>query len=221
MVASPANPTGTTIADDELRAIAERVRAHGGVLIVDEIYHGLTYNRRPATALSLGDDVFVVNSFSKYYCMTGWRLGWMVAPSNYLAAIERMAQHLFIAPPTPAQWAGVAALEPASTEIFEAQREELQSRRDFLLPALRDAGLPAACTPDGAFYVYLDISASGLDSWTFCRELLQQTGVALTPGRDFGRHRASEFVRLSYTCSQPQLAEAAARIGEFAHRQGR
>lgn len=188
---------------------------------MDEIYHGLTYGRRPATALSLGDDVFVVNSFSKYYCMTGWRLGWMVAPSNYLAAIERMAQHLFIAPPTPAQWAGVAALESASTEIFEAQREELRSRRDFLLPALRDAGLPAACTPDGAFYVYLDISPSGLDSRTFCRELLQPTGVALTPGRDFGRHRASEFVRLSYTCSQPQLTEAAARIGEFAHRQGR
>jgi aspartate/methionine/tyrosine aminotransferase len=221
MVASPANPTGTTIADHELRAIAERVRAHGGVLIVDEIYHGLTYGQRPATALSLGDDVFVVNSFSKYYCMTGWRLGWMVAPTAYLAAIERMAQHLFIAPPTPAQWAGVSALEPASTGIFEAQREELQVRRDFLLPALREAGLPAACTPDGAFYVYSDISASGLDSWAFCRELLQQTGVALTPGRDFGRYRANDFVRLSYTCPQAQLAEATARIAEFAHRHAR
>ena len=115
----------------------------------------------------------------------------------------------------------MAALEPASTEIFEAQREELQARRDFVLPALQDAGLPAACTPDGAFYVYLDISAYRLDSWRFCRELLQQTGVALTPGRDFGRHRASDFIRLSYTCPQPQLAEAVARIAEFAHRHQR
>jgi aspartate/methionine/tyrosine aminotransferase len=221
MVASPANPTGTTIADDELHAIAECVRARGGVLIVDEIYHGLTYGRRPETALALGDDVFVVNSFSKYYCMTGWRLGWLVAPVAYLAAVERLSQHLFIAPPTPAQWAGLAALEPASTEIYEAQREEFRARRDFLLPALAEAGLPAACVPDGAFYAYLDVSACRLDSWTFCQQLLQQTGVAITPGRDFGRHRARDFVRLSYTCPQPQLADAVARISEFAHRHRR
>jgi aspartate/methionine/tyrosine aminotransferase len=215
MVASPANPTGTTIDEDALRGILEVVRERGGTLVVDEIYHGLTYGHRPMTALALGDDVFVVNSFSKYYCMTGWRLGWMVTPQPYRDAIERMSQHLVIAPPTPSQWAGVAALEPESTTIYEAQRAELERRRDYVVPALAEHGLGIACVPDGAFYVYIDCSAHSNDSWTFARELLHTTGVAITPGRDFGHHRANEFLRLSYTCPMPQLEDAVSRIGSF------
>ncbi|MEO7962284.1 MAG: aminotransferase class I/II-fold pyridoxal phosphate-dependent enzyme, partial [Gemmatimonadaceae bacterium] len=215
MVASPANPTGTSIPDDTLRAIHEVVRARGGTLVVDEIYHGLTYGHAPQTAAALGDDVFVVNSFSKYFCMTGWRLGWLVMPEPYAPAIERIAQHLYIAAATPSQWAGVAAMEPESIAIFDAQCAEFQKRRDWIIPALREIGLPAACEPDGAFYVYVDCSAYTVDSWDFARELLHETGVAVTPGRDFGTYQAERYVRISYTSSLPQLQEAVARIGAF------
>jgi aspartate/methionine/tyrosine aminotransferase len=205
MIASPSNPTGTTIDPAVLRAIHEVVRARGGVLLVDEIYHGLTYGHQPPTALAAGDDVFVINSFSKYYCMTGWRLGWLVAPEAFVPAIERMQAHLFICPPAPSQWAGVAALEPESTAIYEAQRRELERRRDFLVPALNAAGLRVACNPDGAFYAYTDVSAVAADSWDFAVRLLEATGVAVTPGRDFGAHRASQFVRISWTASLEDL----------------
>jgi len=215
MLASPANPTGTTVPDMELRAIASVVRARGGVLVVDEIYHGLTYGIRPQTALALGDDVFVVNSFSKYYCMTGWRLGWMVVPASYVDAIERMSQHLYIGAPTPSQWAGVAALEPESTTIYEEQRTELQCARDLVVPALNAMGLRVPCSPDGAFYAYADVSAFRLDSWTFAKELLHSAGVAITPGRDFGTHRAEQFVRISFASPRPRLQEALERIEAF------
>jgi len=212
MVASPANPTGTLIPDDELRAIGEVVRKHGGTLIVDEIYHGLTYAAQPMTAAALGDDVFVVNSFSKYYNMTGWRLGWLLVPEPYFEATERLSQHLFIAPPAPSQWAGVAALEPESTAIFERQRTELQRRRDHLVPALTELGFGVACTPDGAFYVYADCSGFSDDSSRFAHELLQATGVAITPGRDFGQHRSHHFARVAYTCSMAEIDDALNRI---------
>lgn len=215
LVASPANPTGTTIPDGELRAIHEVVRARGGTLIVDEIYHGLTYDTHPQTAAALGDDVFIVNSFSKFHCMTGWRLGWMVVPEPYLDAVERLSQHLFIAPPAPSQWAAVAALEPESIAIYDRQRAELHRRRDFVVPALAARGLEVACTPDGAFYVYVNCSAYTNDSWQFVRDLLHATGVAVTPGRDFGRHRANEFLRLSYTAPIGELEEALGRIAAF------
>jgi aspartate/methionine/tyrosine aminotransferase len=218
MVASPANPTGTTIPHEGLVAIHEVVQRRGGVLIVDEIYHGLTYGHRPPSAVSLGEDVYVVNSFSKYYCMTGWRLGWLVAPSASMEAIERLAQHLFIAPPAPSQWAAIAALEPESTLIYEAQRAELERRRDFVVPALNDLGLTVACPPDGAFYAYADCSAHTDDSWTFARELLHDARIAITPGRDFGTHRAHEHVRLSYTCPLPRLEESVDRIRQFLSR---
>ncbi len=215
MAASPANPTGTTIPDDELRAIHEVVRARGGTLIVDEIYHGLTYDTTPQTAAAFGEDVFVVNSFSKYYNMTGWRLGWMVIPERYFEAVHRMSQHMFIAPSAPAQWAGVAAMEPASTQIYEVQREELRRRRDFVVPAIERMGLGVACKPDGAFYVYVDCSSRTHDTWSFVRELLAATGVALTPGRDFGSHRANEFVRFAYTAPIPQLEAGLSLIDDF------
>ncbi|MGQ0647412.1 MAG: pyridoxal phosphate-dependent aminotransferase [Gemmatimonadaceae bacterium] len=215
MIASPSNPTGTTIAPDVLSAIHEVVRSRGGVLLVDEIYHGLTYGHRPPSAVAAGDDIFVINSFSKYYCMTGWRLGWLVAPEAFVSAIERMQAHLFICPPAPSQWAGVAALEPESTIIYETQRHELEGRRDFLVPALDAAGLRVACRPDGAFYAYTDVSAFTNDSWDFATRLLQSTGVAVTPGRDFGVHRASEFVRISYTSSLEQLEEGMQAMRAF------
>ena len=215
MIASPSNPTGTTIDPKELAAIHQVVRAHDGVLLVDEIYHGLTYGHRPSTAAALGGDVFVVNSFSKYYCMTGWRLGWLVAPEASVPAIERMQAHFFICPPSPSQWAGVAALEPESTAIYETQREELHRRRDFLVPALNALGMRVACEPDGAFYCYTDVSAFTSDSWDFALRLLNATGVAVTPGRDFGNHRAGEFVRVSYTSAIPALQDGVSAIGAF------
>ena len=207
MIASPSNPTGTTIDPAVLRDIHDVVRDRGGVLLVDEIYHGLTYGHRPPSALSLSNDVYVINSFSKYYCMTGWRLGWLVAPEACVPAIERMQAHLFICPPAPAQWAGVAALEPESTAIYESRRLELQGRRDYLVPTLNAMGVKVVCEPDGAFYCYADVSAFTSDSWDFATRLLRQTGVAITPGRDFGNHRAPEFVRIAYTASLPALQE--------------
>lgn len=215
MIASPSNPTGTSIDPGELAAIHQVVRARGGILVVDEIYHGLTYGHRPPTAAALGDDVFVVNSFSKYYCMTGWRLGWLVVPPPFLAAIDRMQAHFYICPPAPSQHAGVAALQPESTAIYEVQRAEMERRRDFIIPALEEMGLRVACVPDGAFYVYADITAHSHDSWTFATDLLRATGVAITPGRDFGEHRATEFVRLSYTSSMAQLAEGLGAMREY------
>lgn len=215
MIASPSNPTGTTIPHEDLVAIHEVVREKGGVLIVDEIYHGLTYGFTPRTACSLGDDVFVVNSFSKYYCMTGWRLGWMIVPPAYMAAVDKLQGHFFLCPPAPSQWAAVAALEPESTTTYEAQRAEFQRRRDYLVPALAGLGLPVACEPDGAFYVYVDVSSVCRDSWDFAMELLNATGVAVTPGRDFGVHRASAHIRMSYTSSMERLQEGVAAIGAF------
>lgn len=215
MIGSPSNPTGTTIPQDELSAIHDVVRDRGGVLLVDEIYHRLTYGHRPASAVSFGDDVFVINSFSKYQCMTGWRLGWMVAPPGHVPAIERMQAHFFICPPAPSQWAGVAALEPESTAIFEEQRQELERRRDYLVPALQGLGFRVPAAPDGAFYVYCDVSPFTDDSWEWSMALLEATGVAVTPGRDFGRYEANRHVRISYTSSQAQLEEGVRAIAAF------
>lgn len=215
MIGSPSNPTGTTIPEEELAAIHAMVRARGGVLLVDEIYHKLTYGHLPASAVALGEDVFVVNSFSKYQCMTGWRVGWMVAPPAYIDAIERMQSHFFICPPAPSQWAALAALEPESTAIYEAQRGELERRRDYLVPALRGLGFGVPVEPDGAFYVYADVSAFTGDSWEWGLALLRATGVAVTPGRDFGRAGAEKFVRVSYTSSRAQLEQGVEAIGGF------
>ena len=215
MIASPSNPTGTSIDPGELAAIHQVVRERGGVLVVDEIYHGLTYGHQPPSAAALGDDVFVVNSFSKYYCMTGWRLGWLVVPPWALEAVSRMQAHFFICPAAPSQWAGVAALEPESTAIYEVQRAEMQRRRDFLIPALAEMGLRVPCEPDGAFYVYADISQHSHDSWGFAMGLLQATGVAVTPGKDFGEHRANEFIRMSYTSNMAKLEEGRAEMRRY------
>ena len=214
LLASPSNPTGTRIAPDELRAVHAEVRANGGVLIVDEIYLGLTYGARRDSALALGEDVFVVSSFSKYFAMTGWRLGWLVAPPDAMRGLERFAQNATICPPALAQHAALAAFEPASLAICEARREEFQARRDDLIPALQGIGFKVPTLPDGAFYVYADCSALATDSARLARELLEAAGVALTPGDDFGVHEPQRWLRFAYTCDRTLLRQAVARLKE-------
>ncbi len=215
LISSPSNPTGTLVPDEEMARIVVAVRERGGVLIVDEIYHGLTYDAPLRSALHHSGDVFVVNSFSKYYGMTGWRVGWLVAPANYIDAIDRLAQNLFLATSTVGQYAALAALTPAALAELEARRREFQARRDFLLPALRNLGFQIPVTPSGAFYLYADCSALTSDSERFASELLDQAGVAITPGRDFGKHVSGRHVRFSYANTRAQLEEGVRRIAGF------
>ncbi|MCP5247466.1 MAG: pyridoxal phosphate-dependent aminotransferase [Candidatus Accumulibacter sp.] len=215
LLASPANPTGTLLDDTTLAAIAGFVRQQGGQLIVDEIYHGLTYEREASTALRFGDDIFVVQSFSKYFNMTGWRLGWLVVPERFGRDIEKLAQNLFISPSTPAQHAALAAFEPATISILEGRRNEFRRRRDFLAPALERLGFRLPTRPEGAFYIYADCSALTDNSDRFARALLEAAGVAITPGLDFGSNAPEKHLRLAYTAGVERLAEAADRIGRF------
>jgi aspartate/methionine/tyrosine aminotransferase len=215
LLATPSNPTGTTIAPAELARIVAAVRARGGWCLVDEIYGGLVYEQTPTTALALADDIIVVNSFSKYFNMTGWRLGWMVVPPSLVSAIERLAQNAFICVSVPAQHAALAAFQPDALEILEARRREFQRRRDFLVPALRDLGFRIPRVPEGAFYVYAGCEAFARDSETLAWSLLEDAGVAVTPGRDFGEHDAQRHIRFAYTRSLEDLAEGVRRIGRY------
>jgi aspartate/methionine/tyrosine aminotransferase len=212
LVVSPSNPTGTVIADEELGAIVETVRELGGRLIVDEIYHGLTYGTRVRSVLAHADDVFVVNSFSKYYGMTGWRLGWLVAPEEYVDGIERLAQNIFIAAATPAQYAALHAFDPDVLAELEHRREIFRERRDYLIPALQDLGFRIPVVPEGAFYIYADCSQFGRDSETLVGEILEQTAVALTPGSDFGSFESGRYLRVSYATDLERLREAVDRL---------
>jgi aspartate/methionine/tyrosine aminotransferase len=215
MVASPSNPTGTMMSDAEMRMIAEIVHTRGGRLIVDEIYHGLTYGFDASTALAISDEIFVLNSFSKYFQMTGWRIGWLVAPPAYVREIEKLAQNLFICPPSLAQQAALAAFRPETLVITEARRTEFQQRRDFLLPALTRLGFSVPVTPVGAFYLYTDCSRFTNDSFAFAEDLLNHAGVALTPGRDFGVNAPERHLRITYTTSLDNLQEGVERIRRF------
>ncbi len=212
LLASPANPTGTVIPPDELSAIIATVEARGGRVIMDEIYHGLVYGAALQTALAFSDQTFVVNSFSKYYGMTGWRLGWLVAPEDCVGAAEKLAQNVFLAASTPAQYAALAAFTPEAQAIFEARRREFQARRDFLLPALRELGFIIPATPDGAFYLYADCGRFTDDSYAFALRLLDEAGVAFTPGLDFGHHQPHRHVRFAYASPIAQLAEGVERL---------
>jgi aspartate/methionine/tyrosine aminotransferase len=214
LLSSPSNPTGTVVPEAELAAIRDTVNRLGGGLIVDEIYHGLLYDTPESTALSLSDDVFVVNSFSKYFGMTGWRLGWLVVPPEYARPAEILAQNIFISASSIAQYAAVAAFGPAVLEICEQRREAFAARRDFLLPALRQLGFGVPVTPEGAFYIYADCTAFTDDSQPFCVDLLERTGVAFTPGLDFGSHRSHEHVRFAYTNSLDNLEIAVERLSQ-------
>jgi aspartate/methionine/tyrosine aminotransferase len=215
LIASPSNPTGTTVAWNELRNIAGAVAARGGALIVDEIYLGLTYDGEARTALGLSDEIFVISSFSKYFNMTGWRLGWLVAPERHVRDIEKLAQNLYISPATPSQRAALACFTPQTLAIVEERRREFQARRDFLVPALRRLGFRIPVMPSGGFFVYADCSAFGLDSERFALEALEATGVAFTPGVDFGRHRPEAHVRMAYTIARPLLEEGVARLARW------
>ncbi|WP_374683200.1 pyridoxal phosphate-dependent aminotransferase [Accumulibacter sp.] len=215
LLASPANPTGTLIDDATLAAIASSVRRKGGQLVVDEIYHGLTYERAATTALAFGDDIFVVQSFSKFFNMTGWRLGWLVVPERYTREIEKLAQNLFISPSTPAQHAALAAFSPATLATLETRRQEFKRRRDFLAPALENLGFRQAAKPEGAFYIYANCSDLTDNSDRFARDLLEAAGVAVTPGLDFGRNDPEKYLRFAYTASVERLAEAVDRIRRF------
>lgn len=212
LLASPANPTGTVIAPTELAAIVATVEARGGRVIMDEIYHGLIHGVPVQTALAYSEQVLVVNSFSKYYGMTGWRLGWLVAPEDCVGDAEKLAQNLFLAASTPAQYAALAAFEPEAQAIFETRRREFLARRDFLLPALRELGFHIPVTPDGAFYLYADCGRFTDDSYGFALRLLEETGVAITPGIDFGHHLPQRHVRFAYTSAIPRLAEGVERL---------
>lgn len=215
LLASPSNPTGTLVPEDELQRIVGTVAELGGVLIVDEIYHGLTYEVAARSALCHSSEVFVLNSFSKYYGMTGWRLGWLVAPSAYVPAMERLAQNLFLASSTIAQYAALAAFDALVQAELQDRRREFARRRDYLLPALRALGFDIPVAPEGAFYLYADCSRFTRDSQAFAQALLEEQGVAITPGLDFGEHRARLHVRFSYANTLENLREGVRRIEAF------
>ncbi len=215
LFASPSNPTGSMLDAQQLADIVDFVRQRSGQLIVDEIYHGLSYGTDATTALQFGDDIFVVQSFSKYFNMTGWRLGWLVVPDRFAKDIEKIAQNLYIAPSTPAQYAAMAAFKPETIALLESRRAEFRRRRDFLAPELEKLGFRLHARPEGAFYLYVNSSAHSNDSEQLARELLESAGVAVTPGLDFGENAAKEYLRFAYTTSVDRLAEAAERIARF------
>ena len=217
-VASPSNPTGTLIPLTEMAAIKGEVDAREGAFLVDEIYHNLVYDQAPVTALSLPDpqdSLFVINSFSKYFNMTGWRLGWLVAPQQHVSDLEKLAQNFYLAAPTVAQHAALEAFSPQSIALYEERRTIMGQRRDFLVEQLPGLGISIPCVPQGAFYLYCDVSAITDDSFAFCQQLLHSAGVAVTPGIDFGAHQANRYIRIAYSANLERLQEAIDRIAQF------
>ncbi len=215
LLASPANPTGTSIAFDEMGRIVDAVRSRGGFTIVDEIYLGLSYDGKPRSALELGEDVIVTNSFSKYFHMTGWRLGWLVVPRALEAAFEKLAQNLYICASALAQHAALGCFTAEAGAEFERRRDEFRRRRDHVVPALRAIGLDVPAAPDGAFYVYVDCSRYSSDSGAFADELLQNALVSVVPGADFGSHQHRRYLRMSYATPIEKIREALARIAGY------
>lgn len=215
LLASPSNPTGTVVPGEELKAISATVARLGGTLIVDEIYHGLTYGEHAPSVLEVNEEAFVVNSFSKFFNMTGWRLGWLVVPQEYVRAADTLQQNLYIAAPTPAQHAALAAFEPETLAILEQRRQEMRQRRDYLLPALRELGFGLPLEPQGAFYLYADCSRFTQDSHGFALDVLDRAGVAITPGLDFGSNQPERHVRFAYTTSLENLREGVARLRAY------
>jgi aspartate/methionine/tyrosine aminotransferase len=213
IVASPANPTGSMMSPEELRAVTDWCRDNGVRLVSDEIYHGITYGRAAASALSFGDDVIVINSFSKYFSMTGWRLGWMIAPPDLLRSIEVLAQNLFISPPTLPQLAAIAAFD--ATDELDANVARYRANRDLLLAELPSAGFDRFAPADGAFYLYADVAHLTNDSEAFCRRMLAETGVAATPGTDFDVGRGRAFLRFSYAGTIVEMHEAVRRLAAW------
>ena len=218
LLASPSNPTGTSIHPDELRRIHSVVSNMGGITLVDEIYLGLSHDPQYGqTALALDDDIISINSFSKYFNMTGWRLGWMVVPRQLVPVIERLAQNLFICPSTISQYAALACFDTESIAEYERRRSEFKARRDYFIPALNALGLTVPVMPDGAFYAWADCTAAcqrlGIkDSWDLAFEIMNKAHVAATPGRDFGTADTHKFIRFSTASAMPQLVTAIERL---------
>jgi aspartate/methionine/tyrosine aminotransferase len=215
LLASPSNPTGTEVPRDELARIAAVTARHRAHLIVDEIYLGLSYDAAPRSAAGITDDLFVISSFSKYFNMTGWRLGWIVAPQRHVRNLEKLAQNLYISPPTVSQRAALECFEPETLALLETRRLEFRARRDYLVAALRTLGFGIPVMPSGGFFAYADCSRWSSDSRAFCREVLEATGVAFTPGIDFGEYRAGTHVRFAYTVARAKLEEGVARLQRY------
>ena len=215
MIASPSNPTGTLINDEELKAIISLCKARGGHLIMDEIYHNLVYGEQPQTALTYSNDVFVINSFSKYFGMTGWRIGWLVVPEHFISDVEKLAQNMFLCAATPAQHAAIAAFSAENIKTLEARRLEYQQRRDYLVPELIKLGFSIPAQPQGAFYIYAGCEKFTQDSYQWCYKLLNEAGVVITPGIDFGQNNANTHVRFAYTTSLDNLKEGIARLKKY------
>ena len=218
LLASPSNPTGTSIAPAELRRIHEVVQSRGGVTMIDEIYLGLSYEEEFGhTALAIDEHIISINSFSKYFNMTGWRLGWMVVPDAMVPVVERLAQNLFICASTVSQQAALACFEAESIAEYERRRAEFKARRDYFIPALQSLGLSVPVMPDGAFYAWADCTDAAQrlgvqGSWDFALEVMRRAHVAITPGRDFGSFEPERFVRFSTANSMEQLQESVARL---------
>ncbi|MGR4868097.1 pyridoxal phosphate-dependent aminotransferase [Variovorax sp. LARHSF232] len=218
LLASPSNPTGTSIAPDELRRIHEFVKSKGGITLIDEIYLGLSYDEQFGhSALAIDDQVISINSFSKYFNMTGWRLGWLVVPEALVPVVERLAQNLFICASTVSQHAALACFEPESIAEYERRRSEFKARRDWFIPQLQAAGLPVPVVPDGAFYAWADCTKMAeqmgiAGSWDFAFEVMKRAHLAITPGRDFGTAQTGRFVRFSTASSMAHLEEAIERL---------
>lgn len=219
MIATPSNPTGTSVPPPELERICDWARRHDAWRIVDEIYLNLSDpasdGRAPQTVLSFDQEAIVINSFSKYFGMTGWRLGWCVVPEALVPSLERLAQNYYICPSTIAQQAALGCFGEASLAVCETRRQEFFRRRQQVLGGLERIGLPVPVRPDGAFYVYFDVSPTGLSAWQFCELALQEAHVALTPGNNFGETGADTYVRLSYAASSASLEEALRRLGRL------
>jgi len=210
LVASPANPTGTMLDEAALTALGDACADRGAAFIVDEIYHGITYEGPAATVLALRDDAVVINSFSKYFGMTGWRLGWMVVPEGLLDAVERLAQNLFISPPAISQYAALAAFD--AYDELDANVARYARNRARLLEALPAMGLDRFAPPDGAFYLYVEVGAFTQDATAFCRRMLEEAGVAATPGIDFDPARGHRTIRLSFAGGEEDIADAILRM---------
>ncbi|WP_294623933.1 pyridoxal phosphate-dependent aminotransferase [uncultured Roseovarius sp.] len=213
MVASPANPSGTMLGRDDLAALMEACQAQGASFISDEIYHGIEYEAKAVTALEISDEAYVINSFSKYFSMTGWRVGWMVVPEDHVRVVERLAQNLFICPPNASQVAALAAMD--CREELEANMAVYRANRQLMLEGLPKAGFDRIAPPDGAFYVYADVSHITDDSRAFAAEILQKAGVAVTPGLDFDPERGAGTIRFSYARSTADIEEGLARLKQF------
>ncbi|NOT11541.1 MAG: pyridoxal phosphate-dependent aminotransferase [Methylococcaceae bacterium] len=215
LIASPSNPTGTLIDPIRLKQAIEMVNSSGGCFYSDEIYHGLVYSTKATTALQFSDDVFVINSFSKYFGMTGWRIGWLIVPDAFIEATEKLAQNIFIATSSLSQYAALSAFDQHTLRDLERRRTEFAQRRDFLYENLLRIGFDVPIKPQGAFYIYADCSRFTDDSFQFAQEFLEAEAVAVTPGKDFGMHHSERYIRFAYTTSMDRMTSAMQRLEKF------